>query len=193
VDGAVLLIAAALMGLLAGLATGGSLRHLVARRLRWPLVVIGAFLVKELLIRTPLGDSPAAPIVFALSLAVLIAWIVWHRDELPGIWLVAAGITLNLAVVVANGGHMVVAPAAAHLGPQQLSQQGAWAQYQLMGPGTRLDWLGDWIQIPRPVGRLLPEAYSPGDVVSAVGLAVVLFRTTRPGRTRTRAGAITSR
>jgi hypothetical protein len=188
-----LLIVSALLGLLAGLVTGGRLRHLLARRLRWPLVVIAAFVVKELLIRTPLAAWPGAPALFALSLVALIAWVVWHRDELPGIWLVAAGIALNLAVVVANGGHMLVAPAAAHLGPHQLGQQGVWAQYAVMGPGTRLDWLGDWILIPRPVGRVFPEAYSPGDVVSAAGLAVVLFRAPRPRRSAARAGAITSR
>lgn len=188
-----LLIAAALAGLLVGLLTGGSLRNLVARRLRWPLVVIGALLVKELLVRTPLGSSPAAPALFAASLVVLIAWIVWHRDELPGILLVAAGIGMNLAVVLANGGHMLVASGLAHLGPRQLGRNGVWAQYQVTRPGTRLDWLGDWITIPRPVGWLFPEVYSPGDFVSAAGLAVTLFLVTRPARSAAPEGAITSR
>src|SRR6266700_3463174 len=56
-----LLIVSALLGLLAGLVTGGSLRHLLARRLRWPLVVIAAFVVKELLIRSRLAAWPGAP------------------------------------------------------------------------------------------------------------------------------------
>jgi hypothetical protein len=188
----VLLIVAALVGLVAGLLTGGSLRNLVARRLRWPLVVIGALLVKELLVRTPLGSSPAAPALFAASLAALIAWIVWHRDELPGIWLVGAGIAMNLAVVLANGGHMLVASSLAHLGPRQLSRNGVWAQYAVTGPGTRLDWLGDWITIPRPIGWLFSEVYSPGDFVAAAGLAVTLFLVTRPGQVEPE-GAITSR
>ena len=188
-----LLLVGALLGLVAGLLTGGSLRNLVHRRLRWPLLVIGAFLVKELLVRTPLGDSPAAPAIFAGSLALLIAWTIWHHAELPGIWLVAAGMSLNLLVVLVNGGHMPVVPEASHLGPAKLREQGVWAEYALMGPDTRLSWLGDWIFLPRPLSRLFPQAYSPGDMVALVGLTVVLGLATRPLRAAPARGAITSR
>ena len=44
--------------------------NLLARRLRWPLLVVAAFAVKELEIHSPLGDSPAAPAVFVASLWV---------------------------------------------------------------------------------------------------------------------------
>ena len=188
-----LLLVTALAGFLGGLLTGGSLRNLVARRLRWPLVVIAAFGVKELLIRSPLGDSPLGPAVFAVSLAVLVAWTAWHYLRLPGIWLVTVGVGLNLVVVVANGGRMPVAAAAAQRGPARLSQSGVWAQYAVMNTGTHGAWLGDWILFPGALGRLFPQAYSPGDIVSAAGLAVVLFLATRPARPPARGGAITSR
>ena len=187
-----LLAVGAALGLVAGLLTGGRLDNLLARRLRWPLIVIAAFLVKELELRSPLGTSPAGPAVFVVSLLVLIAWTVWHRDELPGILLVAAGMSMNAIVTLANGGHMPVVPAAAYLGPPQLRQQGSWAEYTLMGSGTRLDWLGDWILFPGPIGRLFPQAYSPGDMLSTAGLAIVLFLATRPRASRERE-AITSR
>jgi hypothetical protein len=188
-----LLIAGAALGLVAGLLTGGSMGNLLGRRLRWPLVVIAAFLVKELEFRSPLGTSPLGPPVFVLSLAVLIAWTVWHRDELPGILLVSLGMTMNLVVTLANAGHMPVTVAAAYLGPPQLRAQGTWAEYALMGPGTHLGWLGDWILFPGVVGRLFPQAYSPGDLVSLVGLTVVLFLATRPRRTSETHRAITTR
>jgi hypothetical protein len=178
----VLLLLGAALGLAAGLLSGGSLGGLLARRLRWPLVVVAAFVVKELELRSPLGTSAAGPAVFSLSLVVLIAWAIWHRDELPGIWLVAAGITMNLVVVLANGARMPVARAAADLGPPQLLAQGVWAEYVLMGTGTRLAWLGDRVLFPWPVSRLFPQAYSPGDLVSLVGLTCVLFLATRPPR-----------
>lgn len=188
-----LLIVGAALGLLAGLLSGGSLGNLLGRRLRWPVLVIAAFLVKELEFRSPLGTSPLGPPVFALSLAVLIGWTLWHRDELPGILVVTAGMAMNLAATLANGAHMPVAVAAASLGPPQLRQQGTWAEYTLMNSGTRLGWLGDWIQFPGLAGRLFPQAYSPGDLVSTVGLATVLLLATRPRATSGTAGAITTR
>ena len=188
-----LLLIGAALGLIAGLLTGGTLRNLLARRLRWPLLVLAAFLVRELEIRTALADSGLAPATFVLSLVVLIGWTLWHRDELPGVWLVAAGMTLNLAVTLANGGHMPVVRAAAHLGPPQLQEQGTWAEYTVMGDDTRLGWLGDRILLPGPLGRLLPQAYSPGDLVSLVGITALLFLATRPRGRPAEQGAITTR
>ena len=188
-----LIVIGALLGFVAGLLTGGSARNLLALRLRWPLVVIGAFVIRELEIRTALATSRLAPLVFVISLLALIAWAVWHRDRLPGIWLVAVGMTLNLVVVLANGGRMPVVVAAAHLGPPELRERGVWAEYAIMGPHTRLAWLGDWILLPQPIGRILPQAYSAGDLVSLVGLALVMFLATRPRRVTPVPKAITTR
>jgi hypothetical protein len=188
-----LLIIGGALGLLAGLVSGGSLHNLVTRRLRWPLAVIAAFLVKELEFRSPLGTSAAGPPLYVLSLAVLIAWTIWHRDELPGILLVSAGMTMNLIVTLANLGHMPVVSAAAYLGPPQLLSRGTWAEYTIMGAGTHLNWLGDWILFPGPIGRIAPQAYSPGDMVSLVGLTAVLFLATRPRRAIETPRAITTR
>ncbi|HKA11641.1 MAG TPA: DUF5317 domain-containing protein [Candidatus Dormibacteraeota bacterium] len=188
-----LLAVGGLVGLVAGLFTGGNLRNLLERRLRWPLVVIAALVTRELEIRTPLGGAAWGPAIFALSLAVLMVWAAWHHDRLPGIWLVVVGIGMNLAVVLFNGGRMPVAVAAAHLGPAQLREQGTFAQYTLAGPDTRLGWLCDWIVLPPPVGRLFPQAYSPGDLVSVAGFAVVLFLATRPDPRSTSRRVITTR
>lgn len=188
-----LLALGGLVGLVFGLLTGGSLHNVLGRRLRWPLVVVAVLVLRELEIRSPLGSAALGPAVFALSLAVLLVWAVWHHDRLPGIWLVVVGIAMNLAVVLANGGHMPVAPAAAHVGPPQLLEQGSFAQYILMGPDTRLGWLGDWILLPPPIGQLFPQAYSPGDLVAMAGFAVVLFLATRPDPKSTSSGAITTR
>jgi len=38
---------------------------------------------------------------------------------------------------------------------------------------TNLNWLADWIALPG-IGRWVPEAYSPGDVVVALGIGVVI-------------------
>jgi hypothetical protein len=176
----VLLLAGAIVGLLVGLTGGGDLRGLAALRIRWPLVVVLALAVKELGVWTPLAQrQDLTPWLFTASLAVLVAWTLWHVNRLPGVWLVTLGLAMNLAVVALNGGHMPVPLALAHRGPTQLVQQGVLGQYVLEGPQTRLAMLGDWIRLPWPLGALFPQAYSPGDLVSLAGMFVVALLVTR--------------
>lgn len=171
-----LLIIAAVLGLAIGLATGGDIRRLGDLRLRWPLTVLVALAVKELGVWGPLAQSQVwAPLLYTISLVVLIGWAAWHIRRLPGVWLVVIGMVMNLLVVVANGGHMPVPPELAHRGPRQLVEKGHLGQYMLEGPQTRLAILDDRIQLPGLIGRLLPQAYSAGDLVMAVGLFVVTF------------------
>jgi hypothetical protein len=179
-----LLAAGSALGLISGLISGGRLQNLIGRRVRWPLVVFAAFAAREVLIHTPLSDSTLwASAIAVTSSAVIALWALWHVRELPGIWLVSAGVTLNLVVMLANGGHMPADPASAYLGPPQLREKGVWAMYVLMGPHTRLNWLGDRLFMPWPISRAFPQAYSIGDLISLAGLTVVLFAATRPVRT----------
>jgi hypothetical protein len=48
-----------------------------------------------------------------------------------------------------------------------------------MRPDTNLNFLADWISIGP-----IPEAYSPGDLVIAIGIALVVFLGVRPARAR---------
>ncbi|HVA92290.1 MAG TPA: DUF5317 family protein, partial [Chloroflexota bacterium] len=121
------------------------------------------------------ASSPAVPYLYSAALLILVAWTLGHRRALPGLELVALGMAMNLLVVLANGGHMPVAPALATGGPPQLHELGTWGQYALAGPGTRLNWLADTIQLPGPLGAIFPGAYSPGDLVAIVGIAVACF------------------
>jgi hypothetical protein len=184
----VFLLTGAAVGLLAGLVTGGSLRPFAAVRIGWPMliVVLIALAIKELGVLGPLARSDLTPWLFVISNLALVLWAIWHRGQLRGVELVGLGIALNLVVVAANAGHMPVAPALAHQGPPELLRYGVWGQYVLAGPGTRLNWLGDGIRLPTPIDRAFPQAYSPGDLVSWVGLATVLFLLTRPRRSADR-------
>jgi hypothetical protein len=176
-----LLPAAAALGLLIGLLSGGRVRHLLGRRLRWPLLAVAALAVKAFGHRPGLATSPVTPWLYTLSLAALAAWVLWQRRRFPGIWLVAAGMAANLLVVACNGGRMPVRGELAGHGPPQLAAQGRWGQYLLAGPRTRLPWLGDVIHLPGLAGRVLPQAYSAGDLLAAAGLLVTLLLATRPG------------
>jgi hypothetical protein len=168
-----LLLAALLIGLVAGIVTGGKLGNLANLSFRWPWLVVAALVVREATIVSPLSRIEGVQYVYAAALTALIAWTIWHVRRLRGAWLVAVGAALNLIVVMANGARMPVAPVLAG----SLVQRGHAGQYVVMGSGTNLNWLSDWIGVPGPLGG----AYSPGDVAVALGIAFVAFFATRQG------------
>ena len=159
-------LGALVLGLAAGLLTGGNLDNFARIKFRWPVIVLAGVVVREVVLLTPFGRVEGAEYAYVAALAAIVAWTVLHFDRLPGIWFVTAGGLLNLTVIIANGGRMPVAAALA--GP--LLSQGYIGQYTLMGPGTNLNVLADWISIGP-----IPEAYSPGDLVIALGIALVVF------------------
>jgi hypothetical protein len=162
------------LGIGAGLAIGGKLGHWAEVRLRWPWLVIVALLVREAVALTPLGRIAGFRFVYVAFLVVLIGWTVWHIPRVPGIWLIALGAVMNLVVIAANDFRMPVVPAYAGA----LVRVGVAGQYVLMGPDTRLPWLGDWMGI---AGGAL-GVYSLGDAVIAIGVGVASFAITRfPG------------
>jgi hypothetical protein len=173
-----LLLGGLVIGLVIGVATGGKLGHLSTLRFRWPYFVLGVLLVKEVVLLTPLNRVDGMQFVYAASLAGLVGWTIWNVDLLPGVWLVGTGAALNLVVVLANGGRMPVAHDLAARGSHLLIDRGSIGQYALMGPHTNLSWLGDWLALPGPLAAV-PEWYSPGDLVVALGIAVVAFLATR--------------
>jgi hypothetical protein len=177
-----LLILGGLVGLLAGFAADGRLSRLAEIRFRWPAIVLIAYAAREFnVLYTPLARSWLAPASYSVALTALVAWTVWHRDRVRGILFVAAGMAMNLLVVVANFGHMPVPRWLADRGPHELIEKGVLGQYIIAGPNTRLDWLGDWIVLPGTLGRIFPQAFSPGDLVAAAGMAIAVYLSMRPG------------
>ena len=172
------------LGLVVGLVAGGSIDSFSRVRFRWPLVLLAAAVIREAVLLTPLNRVDAMRYVYVVALAAIVVWTIWHFDLLPGVWLVTVGGALNLLVIGVNGARMPVAPALAG----SLLSRGAIAQYTVMGPGTNLSALGDWISVPP-----FPEAYSVGDVVIAAGLALVVFFITRRPTRAQADGAETSR
>jgi hypothetical protein len=173
-----LLLGGLVIGLAVGVATGGRLGHLSTMRFRWPYFVLGVLLVKEVVLVTPLNRIDGAQLVYAVSLAALVGWTILNVELLPGVWLVSAGAALNLVVVLANSGRMPVARELAARGSHLLIDRGFVGQYMLMGPHTNLNWLADWLALPGPLA-VVHEAYSPGDLVVALGIGVVAFLATR--------------
>jgi len=159
-------LGAIVLGVAFGLLTGGRLTNLGKVRFRWPWVVLGVIVVRFLVLATPLNAVEGAQYLYVLALAAIVAWTAWHVRRLRGIWLISLGALLNLIVILANGGRMPVAPELAG----SMGGRATLGQYTVMGSHTNLNFLGDWIRLGPA-----PEAYSLGDVLIGVGLAIVVF------------------
>lgn len=159
-------------GLLAGLVTGGHLANVGLVRWRWTGLVLLALAVRQVGLEVDVGKGQIFAAVFVLATALLLGWAAWHARLLPGLWLLALGLGLNLLVILANGGHMPFAPPDSSWG-------GTAGQYVVEGPGSRLLFLADWVRLPGLAGTALDSLYSPGDVVMLVGLAVAGFQASK--------------
>jgi hypothetical protein len=157
-------------GVLLGLAGGGRLSNLARLKFRHVWLLVLAIALRYVLVLTPLSRVDGAQYVYVLSLALIVLWTIWHLKLLPGVWLVTTGGLLNLLVVVANNGRM---PVDATLASRQLGgllvEHGHLGQYTVMDASSHLNFLGDWMSLGP-----LPEAYSPGDVLIAMGIALVV-------------------
>lgn len=173
-----ILLAALLLGLLAGAALARGLRRpyrLPDPRHLW--LVPAAFLPQLLVVYLPAGRgmAPASAAALALPLSlVLFLVFVWLNRRIPGMPVVLVGLVLNLLVITANGGWMPISP-------QTASQLPGGAPPSEATPGirvgdknlllrpedTRLELLADRFLFPEWLGYR--AAYSLGDVFAATG------------------------
>ena len=171
-----LLLYAVILGLIAGLLTGGKLTALGLAHIRlWPVALIG-LLAQLLLFSSPLAVvvGPWGPSLYVLStVAVLMALVVNLRQ--PGFWLIIIGALANFAVIVLNGGQMPAAPDAwAALTGVAAVPTTDFSNSALAGPDTPLAFLGDNFVLPPPIP--LANVFSIGDVLIGAGAALFVFQ-----------------
>ncbi len=172
----VVLVLAVVAGAVAGMVTGGRLAALTRFRLRaWPLVV--AALVAEL----SLGALPAGLrwLVAAAGSSAVVVWTLRNRRGAAGkapLDLIAAGTTLNIIAMAANGGMPVSRWALHHagLGGHFDVAHGHLYKHVAMTAATHLRALGD--VIPLAPARMVLSA---GDVLMLVGVALLVRAGTR--------------
>ena len=165
---AALLIA---LGLIAGLATGGSLRALAHTRFRCIEVLIAGFalqLAVTFLPWKPFKDEGFWLILIASAAAAL--FMLFNR-RLPGMTLAAIGLTLNVLVIALNQGMPVSTRAIELAGAAAFEAEG---EHIKLDPDTKLPWLTDVIPIPVD-GSVL----SVGDLLLALGLARLVYGRTK--------------
>jgi hypothetical protein len=188
----VLLIAGAIaLGVLVGLALGGTIRNLARLRfLWWPLALLG--LVLQLVpIPSMQGqmDHWLAVLLLIASYLVLLAFVAVNL-RLPGFPLIALAFTLNAVVIAVNGGMPVrdsalrQAYGPAYSETRRVLLQHGGAKHHLERPDDDLMLLADVI----PIGPPVRQVFSVGDVLFMGGVMWVLAAATarrRSGRSAT--------
>ncbi|MGC8873039.1 MAG: DUF5317 domain-containing protein [Chloroflexia bacterium] len=176
---------------------GGRLARLQGLSLRWPGLALLAFALQTLVIYLPVPRSSILwwlqTGLLILSYLLLLAFL-WLNRRMPGMALIGLGLLCNLVAMLANGGYMPISPeAVARIGHSGHTVAGAGGlrvafskDIVLPREQARLWFLGDRFLLPPPFP--LPSAFSPGDVVVALG-AFVLVQYALCGK---RAGAISS-
>ncbi len=161
---------ALLGGILLGALTRGRLDALADMPFRWGWLVAAGLVLQILLFSPPAAGlpDPIAPALYVASTgAVLVA--VVANSRIPGMALVAAGAGSNLLAILANGGRMPADPSALAAVGDTLPD-GATNSVLLGDPALRP--LTDIFALPSWLP--LANVFSIGDVLIAVGIAVVV-------------------
>jgi hypothetical protein len=177
--------------------TRGDLSGLARLRLRSPELVFIAFALQIPMLRYPAGGVgrpfPPVSILFLLSCLLLLVF-AWRNRHLAGTWMLGLGVTLNMLVMVGNGGFMPISPGTlARLSPGALPDQWQPGYHRqqskgitLSRPETLLWELSDIFVLPPPFP--LPAAFSLGDVFITGGVFLLLQRAMGSSGSREAAG-----
>lgn len=165
-----LMLAAFVVLLLTVPFAGGRLSALGRLHLRWPGLVVGALAAQVLIISILPGVGPRwfHAVVHVGSYGLIVAFLV-SNVRVPGLWVVALGMALNFAAIVANGGVMPASPAALERagidhGEKEFENSAA-------VDDARLSFLGDVFALP--ASWPLANVFSIGDVLIVLGGGLV--------------------
>ena len=149
-----------------------------ARLVACTATAIALVLVQAGFVLTP-GTDLAVRVLLPATMAGLLP-LAWLGRRFVGTWVMAAGLLLNLTVIVANGGLMPIAPEAVQsvAGAEELAKHEPGQRLPgskdilLLKGDTRLQSLSDHILLP--LGGWLPRAVSPGDLVVVMGIVLIV-------------------
>jgi hypothetical protein len=173
-----ILLLFALLGLIVGLISGGSLRGILHDPLKGLLLPVFALLVKA----GAAGFLPpqkGALAVCLLQYALIFAFILVNRRRPLWPLFVFIGSMMNLLVIALNGGCMPVAAGLLAGSGERLTllSRGQIYAYCLMDESTRLPFLADVIRLG-PAGVPIGFA-SAGDAVLCAGVALLVYQMTK--------------
>jgi hypothetical protein len=164
----ILVLVVAVLAVAVAVAAGGDrLAGLRVRAVR--LLVVAAVLQ---LVTAALEPSVAIRVLALTLSALLVALFLWGNWQVAGVPLITAGLLLNGVVVALNFAMPVSVSAVARAGLQPAELHlGDDPFHEKAGPHTLLAVLGDTIPVALP---LQPQVVSPGDVLVAAGVALLL-------------------
>jgi hypothetical protein len=174
-----ILLAAILIAFLLAFLSGGKFGRLADLSLRLPALAVAAFVLQLYMIYAP--DRTLLQTALLAGSYVMLFVFVWLNRRLAGIVIIGVGLTLNFAVMVANGGYMPISPeAVAQVGHEhELLSAEVGARLQntkdilLPREQTNLWFLSDVFVLPPPFP--IPSVFSPGDVFLALGAAALIL------------------
>jgi hypothetical protein len=157
------------VAIVVGLVAGGSLRRFERVNVHWWGVALAGLLLQGVSL-TGRIPAPIGSIALLGSYGLLLAFALVNR-RLPAVWLVIAGLALNVLVIAVNDGMPVSAGAleAAGAGAESLLGAGT-GKHHVMGPEDTLTPLADVIGVPAPIGAVI----SIGDVLLYAGIAILI-------------------
>ncbi len=164
-----------ILGVVVGFLRGGNIANLEDMNIRFlPLVVLA--LIIQLLIFPLFSEEPlisfGTEYLHLASYLILTAFVVlnWRIWQIP---MMGVGMGLNLLVISLNGGYMPASvESLRRAGENQVAnnllQEGTYGNVMNMDGSTVLDFLGDWLYLPRWFP--FSTAFSLGDLLVIMGL-----------------------
>ncbi len=173
------LIGAVIIGVVLGYVLKGRIVNLSGLHLRaWWLVVVAMAI--QFCIFPLFSERALFPYLTTelhlLSYGLLFLFFVINY-RVRALRVIALGALSNLLVISVNSGRMPSSAYALVRAGQadiadKLAGSGVVGNIVLMGRGTRLDFLGDWLYLPH--GFPLATAFSVGDLLIAMGLVILI-------------------
>ena len=180
-----MLILPVLLGIAIALARGGSLHNLTTAGFRGMGAIMASFLLQLAVYVPPLRDTTAVKqhggAIFVVVLALMLIGVARNWDLGLSARLILVGLLLNMAVVVANGGHMPVNASALRSTQGETLVQAIGA-HKVSGRA-----LADRASLLLPLSDIIPVSIpffpgmvcSLGDLVLSVGGAALAYGATR--------------
>jgi uncharacterized protein DUF5317 len=183
----IFLVAAIVAGATA-VARGGSLKALADTKFAWvALLFVGLGIQLGAQIWAPSWLDGAAGTALLVGTNLLVVVFLFMNRALPGIYLIAGGLALNVLVITLNGAMPVSLEAARSAGMEPPPPGRADVEHERLNDDTTLPWLADVIAVPR-----VPQVFSVGDVVLGLGVAQLVYRQATSNKRRRRAATGTA-